>query len=346
MIPHSRPTLSEEEVQAAAAVLRSGQIAQGPAVQAFEEEMAAWLGLRGAVAVSSGTTALHLALLALGVKASDEVIIPSYVCAALYQAVMATGATPVLAEIDEKSLNLDPADVNRKLTRKTKAIILVHSFGLAAPMEPFLALGPPIIEDCAQAVGALHNGQPVGSFGRLSVFSFYATKMLTTGEGGMIATDDLELLDRLRDLREYDERSDLQYRLNAKLTDLGAAIGSVQLSKLPSFIARRRAIADFYRTALSGIPAELPLSDGEGRHVYHRFVLCLKHGLLNRVIAALEKEQIHCRRPVHQPLHCLLGQGGFAISTHVWERALSIPCYPSLTDAEVERVAEGCRNSV
>ena len=353
MIPHSRPTLSDEEVQAATSVLRSGQISQGPCVAAFEDGMARWLGLRGAVAVSSGTTALHLSLLALGISAGDEVILPSYVCSALYHAVVATGARPVLAEIDEGSLNLDPDDVKRRLTKKTRAIILVHSFGLPADPEPFLSLGPPIIEDCAQASGAELNGRLVGSSGRLSTFSFYATKMFTTGEGGMGATDDPALLDRLRDLREYDERDDLSPRMNAKLTDLAAAIGLAQLKKLPAFIARRRAIAELYRQALAGAPVGFPPVCPPGRphaktsgHIYHRFIVRLKREPVDRVIASLEKEQIHCRRPVYKPLHQLMGLTGFSVSERVWQHALSLPCYPSLTDQEAQHVAAALRESL
>jgi dTDP-4-amino-4,6-dideoxygalactose transaminase len=346
MIPHSRPTLSEEEIQAATAVLRSGQIAQGPCVAAFEDEMARWLGLRGAVAVSSGTAALHLSLLALGISAGDEVIFPSYVCAALYHAVVAAGARPVLAEIDEGSLNLDPDDVKRRLTKKTRAVIVVHSFGLPADPGPFLSLGPPVIEDCAQAAGAELNGQPVGSSGQLSIFSFYATKMFTTGEGGMVATDDPTLLDRLRDLREYDERDDLKPRMNAKLTDLASAIGLVQLKKLPAFIARRRAIAGIYRQTLAGAPVDLPPDARTSGHIYHRFIVRLKREPVDRVLAALEKEEIHCRRPVYQPLHRLMGVTGFSTSDRVWQHALSLPCYPSLTDQEAQCVAATLRGSL
>jgi perosamine synthetase len=252
----------------------------------------------------------------------------------------------VLAEIDEGSLNLDPDDVKRRLTKKTKTIILVHSFGLPADPEPFLSLGPPIIEDCAQAAGAQLNGRLTGSNGRLSTFSFYATKMFTTGEGGMVATDDPTLLDQLRDLREYDERDDLKPRMNAKLTDLAAAIGLVQLKKLPAFIARRRAIAEHYSQALAGAPVDLPSDAKTSGHIYHRFIVRLKREPVDRVIAALEKEQIHCRRPVYQPLHRLRGLSGFSTSDRVWQHALSLPCYPSLTDQEAQRVAATLRGSL
>ena len=338
MIPHSRPTLCEADAEAVTRVLLSGQIAQGREVEAFEREVAAFAGQRAAVAVSSGTAALHLALLALGVGPGAEVVIPTYECDALHHAVTHTGATPVLADADPATLSLDPDDVKRRLTARTKAIILPHAFGLAAGVEAFLAMGVPLLEDCAQAIGALDGGRPVGTRGALAVFSFYATKMLTTGEGGMVAGSDPALLARVRDLREYDEREDLAPRFNYKLTDLGAALGRAQLARLPEFIARRRALAEAYRRRLAGAACQFPPDASRSRHVYHRFVIQVELPL-ERLIPRLEQRGIQCRRPVFRPLHRALGAGGFPQADLLWERSLSIPCYPSLTDGQVEQVA-------
>ncbi len=338
MIAHSRPTLSEADALAVARVVLSGQIAQGQEVEAFEREVAAFVGQGGAVAVSSGSAALHLALLALGVGPGAEVVIPTYVCDALHHAVSHAGATAVLADAEPGTLSLDPDDVKRRLTARTKAIILPHAFGLAAGAEAFAAMGVPVIEDCAQAIGALDAGRPAGSRGALAVFSFYATKMLTTGEGGMVAAGDPALLARIADLREYDERADLSPRFNYKLTDLQAVLGRSQLGRLPEFIQRRRAIAETYHRELARAACRLPPDAAGGRHVYHRFVIQVETPL-EAVIRRLEQRGVQCRRPVFRALHAALGRKGYPGADRLWERSLSIPCYPSLTDADVRGVA-------
>lgn len=339
MIPHSRPTLSEADARTVAHVVLSGWIAQGREVEAFEREVAAFVGQRGAVAVSSGSAALQLSLLALGVGPGAEVVIPTYVCDALHHAVSHTGATPLLADAAPGTLSLDPDDVKRRLTGRTKAIILPHAFGLAAGVEAFLPMGVPVIEDCAQAIGCLDGGKPVGSRGTLAVFSFYATKLLTTGEGGMVTANDPALLARVRDLREYDERADLAPRFNYKLTDLQAALGRSQLARLGEFIQRRRAIARAYCQALRASPCGLPPDDTGGRHVYHRFVIAVERPL-EPIIETLAARGVQCRRPVFRPLHQALRLREFPAAEGLWQRSLSMPCYPSLTDVETRQVAE------
>src|SRR5262249_21339243 len=222
LIPHSRPTLDETDAERVAAVVRRGWVAAGPAVAAFERELARRPGGEAAVAVSSGSAALELALRAVGVGAGDEVLIPTYVCDALHHAVTRTGATPVLVDADPATSSLSAADTRTRLTPRTRAIVVPHAFGLAADLSPFSALGIPVIEDCAQTVGAQLDGRPVGSLGSLAVCSFYATKLLTTGEGGAVAGP-AALLASVRDARDYDEHDDLRPRFNAKLSDLAAA---------------------------------------------------------------------------------------------------------------------------
>lgn len=345
MIPHSRPTLSEADAEAVARVIRSGWIAQGQEVEAFERELAAFTGQREAVAVSSGTAALHLALVALGVGPGAEVVIPTYVCDALHHAVTQAGATPVLADADPGTLALDPDDVKRRLTARSRAVVLAHAFGLAGGAEAVVALGVPVIEDCAQAIGALDGGRPVGSRGALAVFSFHATKLLTTGEGGLVAGGDRALLARVRDRREYDERGDLVPRFNWKLTDLQAALGRSQLARLPEFIRRRRQIAGIYRERLVATGWRLPPDAAAGRHVYHRFVVGVEPPLAP-LIARLEARGVQCRRPVFRPLHHALAGGDYPRADWLWERSLSIPCYPSLADREVEGVAAALLESL
>ncbi|MGC9310396.1 MAG: DegT/DnrJ/EryC1/StrS family aminotransferase, partial [Candidatus Aenigmatarchaeota archaeon] len=187
-VPHSRPTINEEDILCVASNLRSGKIATGGEVGVFEKEMSDYIGALGGVAVNSGTSALFLALKALEVKNGDEVILPSYVCASVLSAVNSTGAKPVLADIENEGYNICPKSAAEKITARTKSIIVPHMFGAPAGLEELLELKVPVIEDCAQSAGASYNGKKLGSFGAMSIFSFYATKVLTTGHGGMVLT--------------------------------------------------------------------------------------------------------------------------------------------------------------
>jgi dTDP-4-amino-4,6-dideoxygalactose transaminase len=336
LIPHSRPTVTEADVERVAGVVRSGALAQGPEVLTFERRLAARAGVEAVAAVSSGSAALELALRALGAGPGDEVIVPTYVCDALHHAVTRCGATPVLADADPATLSLSVDDAKRRLTPRTRCIIVPHAFGLAVDLGAFAALGVPVLEDCAQALGARVDGRPAGSLGRLAVCSFYATKLLTTGEGGAVAGP-AALVERARDLRDYDEREDLGPRFNYKLTDIQAALGVSQLERFDGFLARRRAIAARYRARLARTACRLPDDAGE-RHVYHRFVVGLSRPV-GPVIDRLAARGIAARRPVFRPLHRALGLSGFPQAERLWAEMLSLPCYPTLSDADVETVA-------
>ncbi|UCH19959.1 MAG: DegT/DnrJ/EryC1/StrS aminotransferase family protein [Deltaproteobacteria bacterium] len=335
MIPHSRPTLGQAEIEQVVKVLESGHIAQGERVHAFEQEFARRHGLDNALCASSGTAALHLVLLALKIGPKNEVIIPSYVCSALLNAVRYVGATPVPAEIDPETYNLAPADVKKRLTKRTRAIIVPHLFGLAADLEGFSELDIPIIEDCAQATGATYKHKPVGTFGKAAIFSFYATKVMTTGEGGMIVTNSREIIDYARDFREYDKTETDKIRFNYKMTDIQAAIGLAQLERLESFIRRRRTIAQKYQKALSSIGFRLPPEDPE--HIYFRYVIDLGTDSAP-MIRGLKGKGIQSARPIHTPLHRYLRRDGYPKTDEAWNQCLSIPIYPSLTDQEIKRV--------
>jgi dTDP-4-amino-4,6-dideoxygalactose transaminase len=326
-----------------AAVVRRGWVAAGPEVAAFERELAVRLGVEAVAAVSSGSAALELALRALGVGPGGEVVIPTYVCDALHHAVCRTGATPVLADADPATLSLSATDARARLTPRTRGAIVPHAFGLAVDLEPFRALGVPLIEDCAQTLGARVGGRPVGSLGTLAVCSFYATKLLTTGEGGAVAGP-AALIERVRDARDYDEHADLAPRANAKLSDLAAALGRSQLARLDAFLARRRAVAARYRERLRGAPCALPPDAGD-RHVYHRFVVEVERPP-EGVQAALAARGVAARRPVFRPAHHALGLDGFPAADRLWQRALSLPCYPTLTDTEVDTVAAALREAL
>jgi perosamine synthetase len=337
VIPHSRPSITEQDVERVAAVVRSGQLAQGPEVAALERELAARLGVEAAAVVGSGTAALELALRALDVGPGHDVLIPSYVCDALHHAVTRCGAHPVLVDADPSTLSLSAKEAEARLTPRTRAVVVPHAFGLAVDLAPFLALGVPVIEDCAQALGAEVGGRPAGSAGVLGVCSFYATKMVAAGEGGAVVGP-ARLVARVRDARDYDEREALTPRMNAKLTDMQAALARSQLARLDAFVARRRAIAARYRARLARADCRVP-PDADRAHVYHRFVIALERDPVN-VQAALASRGIAARRPVFRPLHRALGLQGFPEAERLWSSALSIPCYPRLTDGDIDEVAD------
>ncbi len=310
--------------------------------------MAAYLGRAEAVAASSGTAALHLALEAIGVGPGDKVVIPSYNCAALAHAVRHAGAEVRFCDVDPATGNPTPGTV-APAAPGARAIVVTHLFGAPADAKGIAAIGPEVIEDIAQGLGARGPAGPAGGAGRVAVCSFYATKLLTSGgEGGMILGDDTEMLARAREARSYDEREDLAPRWNYKLTDLQAAVGLAQLSRFEEFIGRRREIAMRYNDLLSGTPLRLPVEPPGERHVYHRYVIGLPDGWADsgegagpeEAAAELEKKGVAARRPVYKPLHRLAGEEGFPGAEEAWRRHLSLPIYPSLSDTEVKRVAE------
>ena len=342
MIPHSRPFLGPEEEAAVVAVIRSGQLAAGERVAAFERGLAGRVGVGQAVAVSSGTAALHLALMALGVGPGDEVAIPTYVCSALLHAVRYVGAAPLLIDVDPETFNLDAQDLRRRVTRRTRAVILPHLFGLPAEAEAVRSAGLPVIEDCAMSLGATAGERPAGAWGDLSVFSFYATKVIACGEGGMVAMWDEGLAARVRDARDYDGRDDATVRFNYKLSDLHAAVGEAQLGRLAAFISRRREIAARYSAALSGASCHLPRPDAG--HIFFRYVLRVRGDLEGR-LAAFERAGVAARRPVFCPIHRMLGhdEKAFPGAEEAHRSALSLPLYPALSEEEAEAVIRAAR---
>lgn len=326
MIRHSSPTLAHEEIQACANVLRSGHIAQGAQVEAFEQECAAYAGRRFGIAVNSGTSALILALEILELPRGSRVAIPSYVCTALATAVIQCGAVPVLCDCRQHDHNMDPGRVPADIP-----VIAVHLFGAPAPLPE----NPLIIEDIAQAIGA-----PVGKTGKISIASFYATKLLTTGEGGMLFTDDSALAEAARDLRDYDNRDNFCLRHNFKMTDFQAAVGRAQLKKLDGFIRRRQEIAQQFNEAFAELPLELPRAEN---HVYARYVVGLDRR--DELQDHLNRFQIEAKRPVYRPLHHypLDPNADCPNAERAHHRLLSIPIYPSLTDQDVQHIIQAVR---
>ena len=342
MIPHSRPALGPEEEAAACRVVRSGYLAQGSEVAALEAELGATLGVEHVVAVSSGSAALHLSLLALGIQPADRVAMPSYVCSALLHAVQHIKARPLLVDIDPDTLNIAPDDLARHRNLEIRAAFVPHMFGKAADLQSLLDLDIPIIEDCAMSLGAIYKGRKLGSLGRLSIFSFYATKVLCAGEGGAVATSSPEMAAQVRDLRDYDGRTDAQPRYNYKLTDLQAAIARVQLQKLHTLIARRRELGARYDRELSRTGAHLPGFE-PGDYPF-RYVVLHPDGAAD-LIPRFEAAGVAARRPVFCPIHrCLnLSDSDFPHTSDAYRRALSLPLYPDLSEPEVARVLQTAR---
>ncbi len=337
IIPHSRPSITQSDISAVSSVLESGQIAQGPVVGKFEKQFSDFVEKKEAAATSSGTAALHLALLALGVEENEEVIIPSFVCTAVLNAVLYTGANPVVADINPETYNISVDSVKEAITQKTKAVIVPHMFGCPAEIDELSNLGVPVIEDCAQSVGAQYKGRKIGSFGILSVFSFYATKVFTTGEGGMVVSDSEELISRIKNLREYDNKDEYALRFNYKMTDIQAAIGLSQLSRLEELLDRRRVIADLYFKEFRDCGFPLPVWREGREHIYYRFVVQTEEDV-SGYLERLQKKNIMCQRPVYIPLHICLGLSGYPFTMEAWKKTVSIPLYPSLREAEFEKI--------
>lgn len=343
-IPHSRPTVGPREAEAAHRVIESGQLAAGGEVRAFEDEVARAVGVRGGVATSSGTAALHLLLLALGLGPGDEVVVPSYVCSAVLYAVLHTGARPVVVDVRPDDLTIDPEGVRRARTPRTRAAVVPHAFGAAADLEDLLRCGVPVVEDVAQALGGSYRGRPVGSFGVASVCSFYATKLITSGgEGGMVLSDDPALLRRVRELSTPDARSG-EPHFNYKMTDLGAAVGRVQLGRLPEFLAARRELAACYEAELRDLGLELPRALPPGDHVYFRYVV--RHPRAGALLRALRARGIEAKRPVKRPLHWILGGGECTVADAAHRFSVSLPLYPSLRREQARQIAAVVRSAL
>ncbi len=336
-ISHSKPDIDSKDIQSVGAILKSGQLVQGKKVAEFERKFSKFQGVKGAVALNTGTASLHLSLLALDVGKGDEVIVPSHVCTALLNAVLYTGATPRVVDVDPDDFNISVESVEKNIIKKTKAIIMPHMYGHPGKIEDLLRLKIPLIEDCAQALGAKYHGKKVGSFGILSVFSFYATKVMTCGEGGMVTSNNKRLLDKIRDLRDYDNRPTYKMRYNYKMTDMAAALGTSQLKKLPSLLMSRKKIAGQYNRALAKTDVQTPTVRAGMEHIYFRYVVKAKKSQ-KMIMKRLQQKGIHCAAPIYKPLHQYLRLSNCPVSEQLTKEAISVPIYPSLTEAEVQYI--------
>lgn len=368
-IPYGRQLIDEDDIAAVIEVLRGPWLTGGPAVKEFENAFAGFVSAENAVAVSNGTGALHLAMLALEVGPGDEVIVPTMTFAATANAVRYAGGTVVFADSLPDTLALDPAHVERLMTDRTRAIAVVDYAGIPADLEPLLALcdqaGVPLVEDACHAPGATYRGRKIGSIAHVSTFSFHPVKHLTTGEGGMVTCADGELAERIRTLRNHGIRSDFRQReaagtweydvqelgFNYRLSEFACALGTSQLRKVPEWVDRRRILAERYFELLADLPVRTLRCPPDREPSWHLFPVLIdgedagrrRAEVFRSMRAAGIGVNVHYR-PVHQ--HSLYSSSEAYSSVHLpvaedaYERLLSLPMWPGLTERDQDRVVD------
>jgi perosamine synthetase len=350
MIPISKPYIGEEEKKAVLEVLDSGMLVQGPRVAKFEEKFAAACGTKFAVATSSGTTALHLALLAHGIGPGDEVITTPFTFMASVNSILYTGATPVFVDIQADSFNIDPEQVARAVTPRTRAILPVHLYGQPCEMDSLMAIAArhrlAVIEDACQAVGAEFHGKRVGGFGT-GCFSLYATKNVMSAEGGMITTDDEALAQKCRMLRNHGMQRRYYHDLlgyNFRMTDLNAAIGLAQIERLEAFTAQRQANAAYLNEHIKSVvtPRVMP----GVRHVWHQYTIRVDGGR-DRDAAVKQLNEagvgtgVFYPVPAYRQAHLVemgLGELNLPVTEQVVKEVISLPVHPQLSQGDLEKI--------
>jgi perosamine synthetase len=349
-IPLSRPDITEAEIDAVVSVLRTPHLSLGPKLAEFEDAFAAYIGVPHAVALSSGTAGLHVGLQTLGIGEGDEVILPSFTFIAAANAVLYRGATPVFADIDPLTLNITAASIERVLTPKTRAILLVHTFGHPADLDPIIKLAAKhnlrVIEDACEAIGAEYQGRKIGSFGDLAVFSFYPNKPITTGEGGIVVTRDPSIARHMRALRNQGRMQNdgwLEHTLlgyNYRLSDINCALGIAQLKRIDEILARRESVARCYFEAVKGVTPP-PMNFAGGRISWFAYVVRLPRTTRSHVMKTLIHQGIECRPyfpPIHlQPLYSSYGHD-LPVTQDIAFRTLALPFFNHLKDEQVQRV--------
>lgn len=372
-LPYCLPMIGEDEISEVVDSMRSGWVTTGPKVRSFEEAFAAYVGAPHAIAVNSCTAALHLSLAALGIGPGDEVIVPTMTFCATANVVFHLGAQPVLVDVDQHGL-IDMTAARRAVSPRTRAIVPVHYAGQACDLEGILdlarATGLKVVEDAAHAIGTEYRGRRIGTFGDATAFSFYATKNMTTGEGGMITTSNPEIAARVRRLalhgmsrdawNRYAQTGSWYYEVlepgyKYNMTDIQAAVGIHQLRKLDAFIRRRREIATVYRRSFADLPElELPRELAGRFHVYHIFPVRLRTTLeRGEFIEELKRRNIGASVhfiPLHRHPYFRADQWNcakaFPGADRMYEGLLSLPLYPAMTDSDVQDVVDAVRDIV
>jgi dTDP-4-amino-4,6-dideoxygalactose transaminase len=338
------PDAGDAELAEIAAVIESGQLTMGPKVGEFEELLAHAAGAEHAVAVSSGTAALHVGVLAAGLGPGDEVLVPAYTFPSTANVVALVGARPVLVDVDPVTMNIDPEDAARRVTPHTRAILAVHLFGRPARLEELPELS--LIEDAAGALGASYRGRPCGGLGVLGCFSFHPRKIVTTGEGGAVTTDDADLAERARSLRHHGWSPSDGYEdmpagaYNYRLSDVLCALGIPQLRRLDELLAARERVAAGYAERLGGLDVVLPQADEGDRHGLQAYVIQVDRR--DAVMEGLRAQGIQCQIGTYA-LHRLgayRAQGPFPGADAAFERALALPLHSRLGDGDLDRMAE------
>jgi dTDP-4-amino-4,6-dideoxygalactose transaminase len=369
------PKFDEDEVESVRACLKSGWVTQGPMVQKFEQLVAARHGVAHALATTSCTAALHLAAMGLDLKAGDEVVVPAFTWVTSAHAAEYVGAKAVFADIDLATFNLDPRSLEAAITPRTRAVVVVHLFGLAAPMDEILAIakrhGLAVIEDAACAIGTTYKGKPVGGFGDLGCFSFHPRKVITTGEGGAVTTNDEGLQGKIASLRNHgasgarllDGEPQGPWTManfdtigfNLRLSDIQAAVGVAQMAKLDALLAERKAIAGAYRKRLSSLNRIVLPTEDPG-HTYQSFVIRVADGTRearNAIMAVLQKHGIQTRPGTHAVPALGYYRNKYGLRPESFPNAIAaenttitLPLMPGMTASQIDRVAEALEQAL
>mgnify|MGYP000212135253 CR=1 FL=1 len=349
VIPVANPDIGEEELLNVIEAVKSGWISsKGKFIKEFENKFASYLGAKYAISTSSGTAALHLALLALGIGPGDEVLVPDLTFVSPASMVKVVGAKPVLVDVSPDYWCIDPLKIKKKISKRSKAIIVVHIYGHPAKMDEILEIaethGLYVIEDCAEALGAEFKGRKIGTFGHISCFSFYANKIITTGEGGMCVTNDSELAEKIEILKNHGMRPQKRYwheviGFNYRMTNLQAAIGIAQLNKISRLITRKREIAKIYHEELESLPnIVLHPEMSWAKCVYWLYSILLDSRKTRDRLAIYLKNHYVETRNFFYPLHEMPPfkiEGDFAISKSLSERGINLPSGPKIDDDDI-----------
>jgi len=357
------PQIGKEEIQMVSKVLKSraltGRLGSGPMARKFEENFAKFVKAKHAVAVNSGTAALHLALWVAGIKTNDEVIVPSFTFISSAEAVALTGARPVFVDISPQTYNIDPEKIEAAVTENTGAIMPVDLYGLPAEMDTIREIAGKhnlmVIEDAAQAHGASYKGKPPGSFADIACWSFYASKNMTTGEGGMITTNNDEHADTLRVMRSHGETQEYVSTMlghNYRMPEIEAAIGIAQLKKLPTFIEKRRRNAELLTEKLSGTKQLVLPSEPKGyRHSWYLYTVKIRKGdakARDKIVEDLRKQGVGASVYYHTPIHLMpyyqqFGKYGLPSTEKIAQRVFSLPVHPGVTTREIDYIANSVK---